>query len=533
MLTAFMLARPLRRRLVTAIFAGLSLTIGACQKVPLLAPTGSTITLTAGSTALSVNGTTDIIAQVLEAAGTAPQDGTVVTFTTTLGSIEPSEARTNGGRVTVKFRAGTANGTAIITASSGAASASGANAARVAVGTAAVGSVRVSATPTLLPSTGGLSTITGTVIDINGNPLSSAPVTFSTTAGTLEQVAVSTDASGVASAVLRTTTAATVTVAVGAQAGSSTGGTTPPAAGAPAAPAAPATTGTASGSVTVNVTGTPSLLITAPAAGLTAGLPAAFTFAVTAATTNGNPIRDVTVEWGDGQSQNLGGSTGTVTVSHVYRSSGSFVVVGRVTDTAGNQVTTSTSVTVTPPALTLTITPPSTLPSANLPATFIFAATAPTGDSVRNVSVDWGDGSATQDLGAISGNVTVSHVFKTAGTFVINGTVTDVFGNSSKVSTSITVIPVPKPTIIITPSPVPGKVNTQTTLTIQVTLPSGISVQDLNINFGDGQQANLGGATSAAVPHVYTTTGTFTVTVTVLDTSGQTTIGTAAVSIGP
>jgi Bacterial Ig-like domain (group 1)/PKD domain len=536
MLTASMVSRPARRSLATAVLAGLSLTIGACQKVPLLAPTGSTITVTAGSTALSVNGTTDITAIVLEQAGTAPQDGTVVTFTTTLGSIEPSEARTNGGRVTVKFRAGTANGTAIITASSGAAGSASTtaatNVARIAVGTAAVGSVRVSANPTLLPTTGGLSTITGNVIDINGNPLSSAPVTFSTTAGTLEQVAVSTDASGLATAVLRTTTSATVTVAVGAQAGSSTG-TTPPTTGTPAAPTTPATTGTASGSVTVNVTGTPALLITAPAAGLTAGLPAAFTFAVTAATTNGNPIRDVTVDWGDGQSQNLGATTGTVTVSHVYRSPGSYVVVGKVTDTAGNQVTTSTSVTVTPPALTLTITPPSTLPSANLPATFIFAATAPTGDSVRNVSVDWGDGTAAQDLGAISGNVSVSHVFKTAGTFVITGTVTDVFGNSSKVSTSITVIPVPKPTIIITPSPVPGKVNTQTTLTIQVTLPSGISVQDLNINFGDGQQANLGGATSAAVPHVYTTTGTFTVTVTVLDTSGQTTIGTAAISIGP
>jgi len=548
MLTAFMVSRPLRRWLSTGVLAAISLTIGACQKVPLLAPQGSTITLTAGSTALSVNGTTDIIATVLEAAGTAPQDGTLVTFTTTLGSIQPSEARTSGGRVTVKFNAGTANGTAIISASSGAASASGANAARVAVGTAAVGSVRVSANPTQLPITGGLSTITGTVIDINGNPLTSAPVTFSTTAGTLEQVAVSTDSSGVATAVLRTTTQATVTVAVGAQGGSSTGGTTPPTNPSPTTPTpgtpttpttpaptpapTPATTGTASGSVTVNVTGSPSLLITAPTAGLTAGLPAAFTFAVTAAA-NGNPIRDVTVDWGDGQNQNLGATTGTVTVSHVFRSSGTFVVVGRVTDTAGNQVTTSTSVTVTPPALTLTITPPSALPSANLPAIFTFAATAPAGDSIRNVNVDWGDGTPSQDLGAISGNVSVSHVFRSAGTFVITGTVTDVFGNSSKVSTSITVIPVPKPTIIITPSPVPGKVNTQTTLTIQVTLPSGISVQDLNINFGDGQQANLGGATSAAVPHVYTTTGTFTVTVTVLDTSGQTTIGTAAISIGP
>ena len=98
-------------------------------------------------------------------------------------------------------------------------------------------------------------------------------------------------------------------------------------------------------------------------------------------------------------------------------------------------------------------------------------------------------------------------------------------------STSVAVIPVPRPTIIITPSPVPGHVSAQTTLQIQVTLPSGISVQDLTINFGDGQSADLGGATSASVPHVYTATGTFTVTVTVLDTTGQMTTGTTAVSI--
>ena len=112
-------------------------------------------------------------------------------------------------------------------------------------------------------------------------------------------------------------------------------------------------------------------------------------------------------------------------------------------------------------------------------------------------------------------------------------TVLDAGGNSITVSTSVTVIPVPRPTIIITPSPVPGKVNTQTTLSIQVTLPNGISVQDLQIDFGDGQSADLGGATSASVPHVYTSTGTFTVRVTVVDTSGQTTVGTTAVSIGP
>src|SRR5262245_38944083 len=87
-------------------FALLLLIAGAsCQRVPLLAPTGSTITLTSSATSLPINGTTDLIAQVLEQPGTPPQDGTVVTFTTTLGVVEPTDARTTGGRVIVKFRA--------------------------------------------------------------------------------------------------------------------------------------------------------------------------------------------------------------------------------------------------------------------------------------------------------------------------------------------------------------------------------------------------------------------------------------------
>lgn len=519
-----MVTRLPRRLVIVATLSAALFTAGACNKVPLLAPTGSTITLTVAATALPVNGTTQIIAQVLESAGTPPQDGTLVVFTTSMGSIQPPEAQTKGGRVTVTFNAGTANGTATITASSGGASASGTSAAKVAIGTAAVGSVRVSANPTLLPALGGSSTVTATVIDINGNPLSSAPISFSTTAGVLEQVTISTDQNGAATAILRTSTTATVTAAVGAQAGS----TTPPAAG---APAAPVTSGTASGTVTVNVASAPTLLITPPATGLTVGLPGTFTFAVTAAATNGSPIRDVTVSWGDGQSQDLGAVTGTISVTHVYRSAGSFVVVGNVIDSSGNPVSTATAVTVIPPVLTLTITPPATLPSANLPANFTFAATAPAGDAVRNVSINWGDGTAAQDLGAISGTVTVGHVYKTAANYTITGTVTDVNGVSSNVSTSITVIPVPRPTIIITPSPVPGHAGAQTTLNVQVTLANGISVQDLSIDFGDGQHADLGGASSASVPHVYTLPGTYTVTVTVVDSSGQTTTGTTAVSI--
>ena len=92
------------RRLSLAGVALLLLAAVACEKVPLLAPSGSSIVLTAPTNALSASGTTTIVAQVLEAAGTPPHSGTHVTFTTTLGRIEPSEAATDtNGRVSVTF----------------------------------------------------------------------------------------------------------------------------------------------------------------------------------------------------------------------------------------------------------------------------------------------------------------------------------------------------------------------------------------------------------------------------------------------
>src|SRR5471032_3222217 len=92
----FMITRICPRLSVVAVLVGSGLLSGACSKVPLLAPSGSTIILTSAATALPVNGTATIIAQVLEAAGTPPQDGTLVTFTTTLGSVQPSQAETSG-----------------------------------------------------------------------------------------------------------------------------------------------------------------------------------------------------------------------------------------------------------------------------------------------------------------------------------------------------------------------------------------------------------------------------------------------------
>ena len=113
----FMIARIHRAAASFAVLVGLAIAASACEKVPLLAPSGSIITLQTTATALPVNGSTDIIAQLVEPSGTPPQRGTLVSFTTTLGSIEPSRAETDvSGRVVVKFLAGSGSGTATISA---------------------------------------------------------------------------------------------------------------------------------------------------------------------------------------------------------------------------------------------------------------------------------------------------------------------------------------------------------------------------------------------------------------------------------
>src|SRR5262249_6945963 len=147
----------------------------------------STITVTVGATVLPLNGTTTIAAQVIEASGQAPHSGTQVIFQTTLGSFQPETAETDSsGRAVTTFRAASSNGTATITIKSGGTSADTTNPIRIAVGTAGVGRVVLAANPTLVPSTGGTSTITANVVDANGNPLPAAAVSFSTNAGVLD-----------------------------------------------------------------------------------------------------------------------------------------------------------------------------------------------------------------------------------------------------------------------------------------------------------------------------------------------------------
>src|SRR6185436_6513329 len=121
-------------------------TAAGCNKVPLLAPSGTTITLGTSSTIVQSNGTAQVTATLLESSGTPVQNGTSVTFSTNLGRLTPIEARTTNGVATATFQASGSSGVAEIRAVSGAAKpADTANPAlKITVGAAAAGRLALS-----------------------------------------------------------------------------------------------------------------------------------------------------------------------------------------------------------------------------------------------------------------------------------------------------------------------------------------------------------------------------------------------------
>ena len=135
-------------------------------------------------------------------------NGTVVTFTTTIGRIEPSEARTDNGQVRVRFHADGQSGTAVVTAFSGGASGKLEN---LKVGSAGAERILLSANPQALACSGGNSQVSARVEDVSGVGLPQVPVVFTTTKGQLTPSTATTDSSGVANTTLSTSQEATVT----------------------------------------------------------------------------------------------------------------------------------------------------------------------------------------------------------------------------------------------------------------------------------------------------------------------------------
>jgi len=518
-----MVSRASRTAFLAVVVATAAALSVACQSVPLLAPSGSTITLTSAASVLPLNGTAQIIAQLVEQAGTPPHEGTRVTFTTTLGRFDPPDVDTDvTGRAVTTFIAGTTSGVASITAISGGTAVTPANAVTIRIGAAAVGSVGLAASPATLPATGGTTLLTASVNDASGNALPGVPVTFAidTTVaggtGSFSATVANTDGNGRATTQFTTnrTTTVTATAGVATSTGGGGGTGTPP----------PTTTSAQTAKVIVNVNTTASITVgtptpATPIVNQTVTLPITYGTSTTA-----SPVTSVRVDWGDGAVATITGQPAAV--SHAFGRAGSYLVVVTGTDALGDTTTTTTSITVSPrpqPTVSITATPAN--PQPGQAVTLTAAVTqGTTGATTQSVSWDFGDGSPPFTLPGNS--LSASHIYNNSGIFIVTATVTDSTGATGTSSL---------PVVVGTGSPASftftGTIHGQSTFfdASSSSAPTrGATIVDYTYDFGDGHNAS---GPSPRQSNVYAAAGTYTVTLTITDSAGQKATTTKQVTI--
>jgi hypothetical protein len=503
----------LRPTVVSRIAATLSLlslvVVAACDKVPLLAPTQSTVTLSISSTTVPTNGTAEVLATVTEQSGTPVHNGTTVTFTASVGVVEPRDARTEGGIARATFRANSQSGTARIAAFSGAARATEVE---ILVGGAAAQTVSVRVEPSTVPQTGGTVQVIAVVSDASGNRLPGAPVVFSTDNGSLANNSGTTDSSGEARTTLTTNRQSVVRASVAGK----------------------------EGQATVAVVNLPTVSITVSPAAPLVGVPTTFTITPGAAT-GGNPIQNVVLDFGDGTPPaNLGAISSATSVSHVYNRADTYTATVTVTDTGGQRITNSTVVAVQRPVVNVALTAPST-GQVGAALTYTVTVTNASNIPIQGVVLNFGD-NTTASLGPTGG--TVTKTYTTAGNFTVTATATDQSGNQYRAS-SQTLVTAAAPlevtldgasgdgAVTMSCTPATGYPKTCVANFVGIGVraqftagctggfgagacPNAIGYQ---WNYGDGAVENT---SQRSVDHVYRSRGEFIVTVTVQTNTGST-----------
>ncbi|TMI62271.1 PKD domain-containing protein [Candidatus Bathyarchaeota archaeon] len=250
---------------------------------------------------------------------------------------------------------------------------------------------------------------------------------------------------------------------------------------------------------------------------ITSALTSTFTFSPSTITP-GSPISfTATVSGGTSPysySWNFGdGATGTGNpTSHTYSAAGPYTVTLTVTDSKGNTATASQTLTGTLTTI-FTFSPPSPV----IGQTVTFNATASGGTPSYSFSWSFGDGST--GTGA-----SVTHAYLSGGNFTVTLTVKD---SGSPQQTAISQKLVKIPTSLATSfvfNPSSPEVELQITFTGSAS--GGTAPYGFSWAFGDGGSS---GANPAA--HSYSSTGSFTVTLTVRDANGATATSSQTISV--
>jgi PKD repeat protein len=230
-----------------------------------------------------------------------------------------------------------------------------------------------------------------------------------------------------------------------------------------------------------------------------------------------------------------GSETATVT-ARVGAGSGGTTGGGTTPPPAGSTGGTTATIevrTASTPSFSLTTAP--TSPSAGQPVILTItpgtaAAGGGTGTTPTNlaptVRVNWGDGD-NDDIGVVAAVRSVTHTYDAPGFYTITATGTqegEEFTNATAVTVSS------PPPVELNVNPTSG--NTSTTFTFTITPTPGALIRNVRINYGDNTGDDFGAlSTQRTVTHVYSTSGTKTVTVTQEETNNRVTTATATVLV--
>lgn len=395
----------------------------SCDKAPLLAPTNSSITLSASTRVLPLGGQTELSAFVIEPAGTPVQNGTTVRFVTSLGTMSPVETQTHNGVATATFLAGDVSGVAEIRAISGGSgststgtttggttggttTSTAANVVQITVGAAAVDSVTVRTNPATVSTNGGTVDVIASVLAAGGRTLPGVTVTFSADHGTLTSTTAVSDANGDARVQLSTN----VDTNISASAGGKTAAT------------AAKVTAQPGPSVTLTCTSATS----GNCATLNVGDVAVFTAARGQTTSN---IRTSTIDFGDGTIIDLGNLSGTVGASHQYLVGGSYTVRLTATDVNGEVSTATLIVIVQEPATVF-------LNLSNSGNRHIDATATVLGCTARSFDWNFGNNAVVQTLSTTNNRASADYT--AGGTKTVTVTVRCVDGRTTNTSGQLT-----------------------------------------------------------------------------------------------
>jgi PKD repeat protein len=227
-----------------------------------------------------------------------------------------------------------------------------------------------------------------------------------------------------------------------------------------------------------------------------------------------NPISSTTWTFGDGASAFAASSPALV--QHAYSAAGTYTVTLTLVDKSGNVQSTSHQVTViAPPTASFSVSPAQPVESS--PTSFnATGSTDPnTGGSITSYSWNFGDG-------ATGTGPTPVHTYASHGVYTVTLTVSDNFGLTSAPTTKSVTVADETPTANFS-LPYQARAGGAALFSFTASDPDGAA--SAHWNYGDGHSGS-------SAQHVYKHPGTYTVTLTVTGSNGETASVSHSIKVG-